>query len=161
MVAPIYKQPTINWRVSEYNVSDYQIEKSSNGNSFAGITTIAGKGNGENNYNYTYTDPTVLQNIAYYRIKQSDLDGKFSYSSVIKLSAQSNGGLTIYPTPFKESFTVISPIAQTARLMSIDGRIIKALQLKEGNNLINASQLSKGIYTLTTANDPAQNIIKH
>lgn len=153
------KQPVISWRVSEYNVSNYQIEKSGTGNIFESIATLTGQGNGENNY--SYTEPTVLQNIAYYRIKQTDLDGKFTYSSIIKLSGQSNGVLTIYPTPFKESFTVISPVAQTARLLSIDGKLVKALQLKEGSNLINASELSKGVYILSTNNNPVQKIIKH
>jgi hypothetical protein len=152
------KQQVINWRVSEYNVSHYQVEKSINGSNFRSIANLTGKGNGENSY--TYTDSSVIERIAYYRIKQSDIDDKFTYSSIIRLSDQAHDGLMVYPTPFEQSFTIISPIGQTARLVSMDGKLIQVLQLKAGSNLISAGQLSKGTYILRTANNAAQKIIK-
>lgn len=152
------KQSAIHWRVNEYNVIDYQIEKSDNGINFRKVATIAGKGNGENGY--TYTDPAALQHTTYYRIKQSDLDGKFSYSSVIKLTTNSITELIVYPTPFNESFTILSPVAQTASIISLDGKFVQTLQLKEGSNLVYTGLMSSGVYILSTADKTIKKIIK-
>lgn len=156
---PANKQPVINWRVNEYNVSSYQVEKSNNGNSFTKIATLAGKGYGENQY--TYTDPLVLQQTAYYRIKQSDFDGQFSYSAVLKLSGTPNAGLLVYPIPFKESFTVVSPATQIAQITSVTGKVLQTFQLKQGSNFINTMSLTNGLYILRTADNNIKKIIKY
>lgn len=152
------KQVEINWKVNEQNVRTYTIEKSNNGTGFRTIAALNSMGNGINSY--TYTDKELLQNTAYYRIKQTDEDGRFSYSSIIKISGQINTGLTIYPMPFKESFTVISDERQTAKLTSLDGKLIKTIQLKAGSNYVNVGGLVKGVYLLVTQNNIVKKVIK-
>lgn len=152
------KQALLNWSVREQNVRNYEVEKSNDGRSFANISILNSKGNGVNDYSYQGSD--VLQSSTYYRIKQTDFDGRFSYSTVLKLYAQQQGGLTVYPTPFKDGFTVVSPAKQIARLTSTDGKLIKTVTLKAGTNFVDAGTLQKGIYILATEHNAAQKIIK-
>ncbi|MCC6286948.1 MAG: T9SS type A sorting domain-containing protein [Chitinophagaceae bacterium] len=152
------KQAMINWSVREQNIRNYNVEKSDDGRSFTNIAALNSKGGGDNNYEYLGRD--ILQNISYYRIKQTDLNGKFSYSSVVKLYPQQQTELIVYPTPFRENFTVISPARQTARIFTTNGRLIKIIQLKPGTNYVGTGTLQKGIYILAVENHVAQKIIK-
>lgn len=152
------KKATIKWAVREQNVLDYQVEKSPNGNSFSGIAKLSSKGDGHNEY--SYTDAIALQNTTFYRIKQSDNDGKHSYSPVVKLFDQHSGTLTIYPTPFRDNFTIVSATSQKAELLAVDGKRIMTLQLNAGTNYVTAGNLAKGIYIVVTANEAPRRVIK-
>ena len=83
------KQAVINFKVNETNVANYQIEKSNDGRVFYSIANISSKGNGENSYQFT--DALVLDDVKYYRIKQIDADGRYSYSTIIRLSNDVKG----------------------------------------------------------------------
>lgn len=152
------QQAVISWKVTEQQVAYYQVEKSEDARDFTSIGLLYSKGNGDNNY--VYSDREIIKNISYYRVKQTDRDGKFSYSPVIKLYMQPGSRLSVYPVPFKESFTVISPVAQTARLTTADGKLIRLFQLKAGTNYVNTGLLSKGVYLLVTPNMAVHKIVK-
>lgn len=151
-------QVIINWQVSEQGVSHYNIEKSMNGTSFINLSSISGNGDGKNSY--TYTDADVLRGTAYYRIRQTDFDGKHSYSSVMKVSGP-QGELLVYPTVFNVGFTVVSAENQLARLTSLDGKVVQTIQLKKGSNYITPAVLTRGVYVLSTDNGIAKKIIKN
>lgn len=148
----------INWKVSENNVMKYEIEKSTGGNSFESIATITSKGDGENQY--SYMDKQVLRGTGLYRIKQTDFDGRFTYSTVIKLYSDENTTLTVYPTKFTQSFTVVTPTAQSAALVNMQGQVVKNIKLESGSNYVPVGEISTGVYVLKTADGKSQKIIK-
>lgn len=74
----------ISWiTASEINNHFFTIERSAEGVNFQNIGTIAGAGNSNQNPYYTFEDSEPLEGISYYRLKQTDFDGKFEYSKVI------------------------------------------------------------------------------
>ncbi len=148
----------INWKVSENNVMKYEIEKSTGGNSFESIATITSKGDGENQY--SYMDKQVLRGTGLYRIKQTDFDGRFTYSTVMKLYSDENTTLTVYPTKFTQSFTVVTPTAQSAALVNMQGQVVKSIKLESGSNYVPVGEISTGVYVLKTADGKSQKIIK-
>jgi len=92
---------------SETNNDYFTIERSTDCIVFDQITTVKGAGNSNSYLTYNYLDDVsgVESNFVYYRLKQTDYDGKFSYSEpiIIKLENEVNNGfqlLSYYPNPF-------------------------------------------------------------
>lgn len=149
----------IQWKVKENAVSSYQVLKSTNGQDFQPIGTISSKGDGENNY--SYTEPQALNGKAYYRIRQTDYSGKYTYSATLPLESNQalNTAMKVYPTVFKEAFTIAADQAQVATLVNDKGQIVRILQLKQGANTINTGGLSSGNYYIKGINS-IQMIVK-
>lgn len=99
------------WETSaEINNDFFTLERSENGLDFETITEIPGSGNSNTTMNYeTYDDSPVL-GTSYYRLKQTDFDGKFEYFKLIAVNFDQNEDglctLHIYPNPCIGSCTV-------------------------------------------------------
>ncbi len=81
---------------SEENNKEFIVEKSNDGVDFIVIGSVpAGNSHGQE---YTFTDENVEGNSNYYRLKQVDIDGHFSYSSIQLLSRTIQSILSVSPT---------------------------------------------------------------
>ena len=93
----------LNWSTaSEQNNDFFTIERLTNDDSeFTPIITIPGAGNSNKTLYYSAIDDNPLQGISYYRLKQTDYDGKFEYSKIIAFDFCKNDltNLIIYPNP--------------------------------------------------------------
>jgi hypothetical protein len=97
---------------SELNNRGFEIERSVNDqNNFATIGFVEGKGNSaEINY-YSFIDEPQLSGVnqIYYRLKQVDFDGTFSYSKVVNVTYDVPAEFVLsqnYPNPFNPSTTI-------------------------------------------------------
>jgi hypothetical protein len=87
----------IKWSTaSETNNSYFTLEKSLNGLDFNFLADILGAGNSYQVLHYSYIDSENSAPVVYYRLKQTDYDGKFSYSPII--SAQTMGNIKVLQT---------------------------------------------------------------
>ncbi|MFH0866046.1 MAG: T9SS type A sorting domain-containing protein [Bacteroidota bacterium] len=86
----------VNWATASETNNDYfTLEKSSDGNDFLPIYTISGAGNSNSLLNYSYTDDSPFS-ITYYKLKQTDFDGLYTYSDMISETCdEENSGLDI------------------------------------------------------------------
>lgn len=100
---------------SEINNDYFTVERSSDGINFNSICIVKGAGNSTRNIDYSIYDFLPLSGTFYYRLKQTDFDGKFSYSSIKSArSIQEKLSNTdkvisiesVFPIPFKDSFTI-------------------------------------------------------
>jgi hypothetical protein len=92
----------LNWvTVSEINNDYFNIERSSDAINFTSISTINGAGNSSQILNYSTVDHAPLNGKAYYRLKQTDYDGKSSYSNITTIEFNNINGFDfeIYPNP--------------------------------------------------------------
>ncbi len=88
--------------VQEENNSHFTVERSDDAIHFTPIGTKAGAGNSIELLSYTLYDESPLQGINYYRLKQTDFDGTFTYSYVIAVNFQPlDVASRIYPNPTK------------------------------------------------------------
>jgi hypothetical protein len=77
----------INWATaSEINNDYFVVEKSQDAQIFTQVLTKKGAGYSSQVINYQDQDIEPYQGISYYRLKQVDYDGKFSYSDIIPVS---------------------------------------------------------------------------
>lgn len=70
---------------SEINNDYFVLERSLNAIDFERIAVISGAGNSNSNKIYSYFDHNHYDGHVYYRLKQVDFDGQFSYSNVISV----------------------------------------------------------------------------
>lgn len=104
--------------VTETNNYGYDVEKSTDSYEWVKIGFVKGTGNSNIFYQYSYND-LLTENISkgdttiYYRLKQIDFDGKFSYSELksVNLSSLDSNKPTVFdlfPNPASEYFNIIS-----------------------------------------------------
>lgn len=73
---------------TETNNDHFSLQRSSNGADFTTIVTVAGAGNSVNTLHYDAIDEDPPGGLSYYRLKQTDHDGKFSFSDIIPLDRE-------------------------------------------------------------------------
>ena len=76
----------LNWTTaSEINNAYFTVEKSYNGFDFEWVGTQEGTSPSTQIVNYSLTDYNIIETLNYYRLKQTDFDGKFEYSNIISI----------------------------------------------------------------------------
>lgn len=118
---------------SETNNDYFTIERSKDGSSFESIGNVKGQGNSNINTRYSYTDNNPFGGISYYRLKQTDFDGKYTYSTIKKVG--SNEKLTSEIYLYYENNT---PIIKINALVE-NNAIIEIINLN-GTKLLNNEQ---------------------
>ena len=92
----------LNWVTSnETNNDFFTVEKSMDGRTFVFVEKVDGAGTSSRILNYNTIDYSPYSGVSYYRLKQTDLDGKASYSKVISVDMGQSGALSfnLYPNP--------------------------------------------------------------
>lgn len=124
----------LNWAVStEENVSQYELEVSSNGTNFITLATQR-KSVSNGSKNYAHLDKGVARynsKVLYYRVKQVDANSTFSYTPIKSIRLDVRGDIALYPNPAREGFTLNVPYLQPdqkriqLQLVSSSGQIIE------------------------------------
>lgn len=89
----------IEWRTANEINSDYfEVERSSDGFNFEVIEEVAAAGNSIVEQSYLSIDKNPSE-LNYYRLRQVDLDGTYTYSDIIVLSVENGGKPVLFPNP--------------------------------------------------------------
>lgn len=138
---------------SETNNDHFTIERSRNGADFESVSLIDGAGTSTGMIEYAETDFHPFEGISYYRLKQTDYDGTYRYSSVVSVNyIFGNDGFTIYPNPGTAGSTVFMD------LRFPEGKevlvVVRDIQGKEFFSKVVINSLDDQL----TAIDPSNNI---
>lgn len=161
------KDVELKWKTAtEINNDYFTIERSTDCKIFESIAKINGAGNSNMVLKYDYDDVNVAEvtkaTKVYYRLKQTDFDGKFTYSGIIGVSLNEESSspfelLSANPNPFQNDlFVSVSSIVDgTAiiKLFDMNGKQVKEqqIEIQEGINTLtlnNNADLKKGTYLL-------------
>ena len=95
------KHVDITWATAtEINNDYYTIEKSKDGINFETASIVDAAGNSLSLINYKDIDANPFEGISYYRLKQTDFNGTFSYSKIVSVNyTLSDDGISIFPNP--------------------------------------------------------------
>ncbi len=139
----------------EENTSSFSIERSTDGQSYASIGTVAAAGNSTSQRNYSFTDRTPQPNNNYYRLRQVDLDGHFTYSPLRIVTFPVTGNKLLWYATGRNTVEVYLQQGnnEVYTLSDAGGRLLRLGQLSGGKTQV--SGLPAGIYfvrigTLTT-----------
>ena len=147
---------------SEQNSKDFIIQHSTDGSGWNNIGSVpaAGNSNTQKDYGYVHTNP--VNGINYYRIQQTDLDGRSNYSGI----------RTIRFTNDDRSFRVLNNPGINGRiyikltapadlsLYSSEGKMLLQQRFNAGTTALDVSSFAKGIYFLKAGNK-TEKIILH
>lgn len=91
----------INWATATEKNNDYfTIERSKDGVLFEMLNTVDGAGNSTSERHYADTDYNPYSGISYYRLKQTDYNGSYTYSDMVAVNYTiSDDGISIFPNP--------------------------------------------------------------
>jgi hypothetical protein len=80
---PVLENVLITWATASETNNDYfTVERSKDGFNFEALLEIDGAGNSNAILNYKVTDFSPYEGTSYYRLKQTDYDGKYAYSNI-------------------------------------------------------------------------------
>lgn len=150
---------TVSWSTaSEENNDHFTVEKSTDNKTFIALARIKGAGNSNSISSYSFSDFNVF-GTAYYRIKQTDYDGKFSYSKVVAVNEKNVlNNVKVYPNPCADVLHVNSRenlSVTTVVISDLNGRILKSTEIngQSAETEINVSDLNRGIYVFSVYNN--------
>jgi hypothetical protein len=154
----------IGWQTaSEFNNDYFTIVRSSNGIDWEELMRVDGAGNSSALLSYLEIEHTPYTGISYYRLKQTDFDGKFSYSQIRSISMLNSevSNLEIYPNPSRNQITIKGNKAELAQIIIYNvlgqdvTKLTKEIIHNDSELKIDLSDLKSGTYyikTKTTAN---------
>ena len=163
---------SLNWSTaSEVNSAGFELQSSVNGTKFSIVAFVATKakdGVSNEKLTYDYSDKVSFTASRYYRLRQIDKDGKYSFSRIVLIKAIKALSVTIsaiYPNPAINSLQLVitSPSDRKISLVITDmkGRVVMETnaEFTTGTNSfsLNVSALSKGIYTLNVVQPKERN----
>jgi hypothetical protein len=161
--------------VTETDNDHYEVERSSDAADFENICIQNSKAPGGNSLykiDYAYRDEEPLTGTNYYRLKQVDRDGSFTYSKIISahLDEESEMNFMIYPNYDSNVFTakvsgLNSAGSMTILLRDVAGNIVyKVLNFVNDTNVqINIApemKLTKGYYFCSFIVHDKEHIVK-
>lgn len=154
---------TLKWETkSETDNSHFVVERSLDGKSFSKVDEQPSKG--AQGATYQAIDQNPAQGLNYYRVKQVDRDGKYSYSEVKSVRFLGNNQATffVYPNPVKNNITLnySSNSNQLQLLVSgIDGQVKLRTtgSTNDLNNQLNqkVKELARGVYIVQITDNGA------
>jgi hypothetical protein len=148
----------LNWiTLSESNNDFFTIEKSTNANDWQVVKEIEGNGNSTEEIRYQTYDHNPYTGVSYYRLKQTDFDGKYSYSQIISVEVDKREEISVYPNPTTDKVNIKGAAAELAKI-TVTNSFGKQLRIVH-NSLYNSSTLVEidfssfpaGIYFIQTA----------
>ncbi|KOY86714.1 hypothetical protein AD998_11660 [bacterium 336/3] len=152
----------LEWKTSfEFDNESFEIEKSYDAKNFFKIGALEGQEKTTNNTHYKFEDKYALES-SYYRLKQKDKSGKFSYSKVIHITSwDSNSSLLkVYPNPVSTEMYLNVKVSENEEfelnIQNVYGE--KTLTLKGTKSSIEQDlnkqiqNLPKGLYILKLSN---------
>ncbi|MDW8333124.1 MAG: T9SS type A sorting domain-containing protein, partial [Bacteroidia bacterium] len=163
----------LTWRTLFETDNDYfAIERSGeNGVQFSEIGRVKGAGTTYEPQSYRTFDLAPLPGTSYYRLKQTDFDGRSSYSRIVSVTFEPTGDkVIIYPNPTQEGsdvrvrFVSVGDRNPVFELMDLTGRIVwqHTDDQREGEVEIPTSTLSAGVYVFKTNLSPVtQKLVVH
>jgi hypothetical protein len=151
------KSAEIKWRTESERENDYfTIEKSLNGLTFYEIAKVKGAGNSTKAIDYSIMDEDLAFGINYYRLKQTDFNGKYTYSNIVKVNPleEENYNLIIYPNPTSGLTDLIYSCSKEeiayVQVINSKGEIIFTKEVKCAKGLnydyIDVTDYNNGLY---------------
>jgi hypothetical protein len=139
---------------TETNNAYFSLERSADGVHFDEITQVPGAGNSAATNNYAYTDRSPINGVSYYRLRQVDFDGAYSFSPVRRVVFGEANGVRLQPVPATETLQVLldktteedinwSVFDQSGRLV-LDGQAAEETQQFD----VDVQNLPQGMYLL-------------
>ncbi len=147
----------------ERNTEGFYVERSWDGNQWSVIGFVkAANATGLLESAYSFTDKQPKKGKNFYRLKQTDRDGRFGYSTVVNITLEEALTLSLYPNPVRDVLT-IEGISGEAMVRVTDpaGRTVMYIgnTISSAKMRLDVSGLRPGAYCLQVEAAPGREIL--
>jgi hypothetical protein len=147
----------LKWKITDNSTpSVFEVMRSSDGVHFETIGKVLGV---SQQYEYAFTDASMVNGNNYYRLKMLDIDQSANYSAIVVVSngAEGFGFSSLMPSVVTSSARLVISSGKTANVQllitDMSGRVVQkrdvAIAAGTQQVTIDASKLSPGIYQIT------------
>jgi hypothetical protein len=143
--------------LSETNTDRFIVETSSDGVNFISLGSKKAAGYSSVPLSYSYQHLNAIAGRNYYRLKQTDQDGKFEYSKIVQVDiAEKNTAVRLHPNPATNHLVVHHKAAngnEQLQILTIKGTLALRSFLKPGTTQtsLNDLRLAPGLYFVVIA----------
>lgn len=170
------KTVELKWQtIHEVNNRHFEVERSlGNTTQFINVATVRASPDINPVHNYRLNDPNNYSGTSYYRLRQVDVDGKYTYSKIISVKGFSrSSNLRAFPNPARSVVNVAmnfeEPGPGALSIYDLNGKLVFQKQTKflKGENVIAVpvGHLSPGLYMVKLLKDEqmvgAVKVLKH
>jgi hypothetical protein len=151
----IKSSAVLSWATaSETNNKNFVIEKSLDGKSYAAIKTLLANNKPST---YTFTDPSKLNAVQYYRLKITSNDGSFTYSGIATVTNKVSVHIGVSPNPVISNATISHSLATsgaTLKITTILGKTVATYPVQVGatQTSVDVARLTSGSYIVSYVN---------
>lgn len=152
----------LDWETASEIDNDYfTIEKSKDSEEWVSVNEVKGAGTSSNILTYNVVDYYPYSGVSYYRLKQTDFNGEFSYSKIrsVEINIIEKQSIKLFPNPSSSQITLLTDEINNVKIFNSLGQEI---YLYPENNFENeevsfdVSRLKNGIYFIKTESHSIQ-----
>lgn len=139
----------LRWQTAhEDQVLHFSVERSEDARQFTSVGTLPAN-NTAGVHHYSFQDPIKKAGVYFYRLRMLDLDGKFYFSNVIKLSGNDPLSFTVFPNPTTELITLngLQPNGMI-QLLQGNGKLVRQQLVIAQTETLNLHNCPPGIYLI-------------
>jgi Secretion system C-terminal sorting domain len=149
------KTVLLHWQTAtEVNADYFEVEHSTDGARFESIGMVKATGNSTTLQRYQLRHEQPAAGLNYYRLRQVDLDGGVELSHIVLVDRGVDAGIRVFPNPVSAHSAAVETLhcnvstttATAAQIFDATGRLVYLIPIEEGNNVLNISGLSAGLY---------------
>lgn len=142
----------LTWTTASETENDfYTVEKSRDGKTWTSAGTADGAGNSNIPLHYKFTDDHPLSGLSYYRLKQTDYNGDYSFSETRTVIYKMDTDVLTYPNPATDFITIVTDDITSCqvKLYTLAGKeIVTETEIQQGKLIVNTKQLKPGVYII-------------
>ena len=147
---------------TEINNNYFTVEKSKDAYEFEPVQIIAGAGNSSQIRNYQTVDAKPYDGISYYRLKQTDYDGRSTNSQTVSVDfRKQKDEFTIYPNPATEDVILVyycqKASATNVRVLDLKGQLVYSMKTESNKGMnkldLDLPELDAGVYVVFLETD--------
>jgi zinc metalloprotease ZmpB len=149
----------LTWATASEEDNDYfVVERSADGTHFESLGRVKGAGDAYTEQRYAYTDLRPLGGTNFYRLQQTDFDGKTSYSPIVSVRFDDAATLAAYPNPAGQELTVVSPVlVGVVSILDANGQVLRSQNIDnetaKTTTRLSLEGLAPGLYWVQVIGD--------
>lgn len=150
----------LDWKTSAETDNDFfEVQRSADAITWKNLGNVAGSGFAEATTTYRFTDAEASGNEVYYRLRQVDYDGTFTFSPIVRVVLE-RGEFSAFPNPTYGPLTIAG--GGPVRITDLAGRTLLSTNGIGGDNAttLDLSGLRPGLYLVQTR-DGLQKVLRH
>lgn len=141
----------LSWATAtEKENAGWEVQRSTDGRIWTSLGYVNGAGESQDILEYSYEDRYPQSGISYYRLKQLDFDGTFTFTDVRVIEWTEDYAkvpFSVFPNPATEVLKIKSEPGLIL-MISLDGRLVKSVEATDLITQVDIQDLAPGMYVL-------------